>query len=171
MGSRLAWRFVPPIRDPLGGFVLHDVDLAVNKTLALAGRDEPRDFVDILFVHERVLPLSALAWAAVGKDPGFTPLSLVEFLRRRGRHRPEDMARLNLAVPFDPVASKARWLGALDDAEAFARAGPTDEAGCLYYSPELESFAAPDRERDLASQGLVPHFGAPGGVLPRVADA
>ncbi len=98
-----AWRFMPPIRDPLGGFVLHDVDLAVNKTLALAGRDEPRDFIDILFVHERVLPLSALTWAAVGKDPGFTPLSLVEFLRRRGRQRPEEVARLNLAVPFDPV--------------------------------------------------------------------
>ncbi len=165
-----AWRFMPPIRDTLGGFVLHDVDLAVNKTLALAGRDEPRDFIDILFVHERVLPLSALAWAAVGKDPGFTPLSLVEFLRRRGRHRPEDMARLNLAVPFDPVASKELWLGALADAEAFARSGPTDETGCLYYSPELESFTAPDRDRDLASQGLVPHFGAPGGVLPRVVD-
>ena len=165
-----AWRFMPPIRDPMGGFVLHDVDLAVNKTLALAGRDEPRDFIDILFVHERVLPLSALTWAAVGKDPGFTPLSLVEFLRRRGRHRPEEVARLNLAVPYDPVASKVLWLGALDDAEAFARFGPTDEVGCLYYSPQLQSFAVPDRETDLASQDLVPHFGAPGGVLPRVSD-
>ncbi len=77
---------------------------------------------------------------------------------------------MNLAVPFDPVVSKELWLGALAEAEAFARAGPTDEAGCLYYSPELESFSAPDRERDLASQGLVLHFGAPGGVLPRVAD-
>ena len=80
------------------------------------------------------------------------------------------MARLNLAVPFDPVASKELWLGALDEAEAFARSGPTDEVGCLYYSAGLESFAVPDREKDLASQGLVPHFGAPGGVLPRVAD-
>jgi len=165
-----AWRFMPPIRDPMGGFVLHDVDLAVNKTLALAGRDEPRDFIDILFVHGRVLPLSALTWAAVGKDPGFTPLSLVEFLRRRGRHRPEEVARLNLAVPYDPVASKVLWLGALDDAEAFARSGPTDEVGCLYYSPQLQSFAVPDRETDLASQDLIPHFGAPGGVLPRVSD-
>ena len=165
-----AWRFMPPIRDPLGGFVLHDVDLAINKALALAGRDEARDFVDILFVHERVLPLSALTWAAVGKDPGFTPLSLVEFLRRRGRQRPEEVARLNLAVPFDPVASKELWLGALDDAEAFARSGPTEEVGCLYYSPKRQSFAVPDRDRDLTSQELVPHFGAPFGVLPRVSD-
>ncbi len=165
-----AWRFMPPIRDTMGGFVLHDVDLAVNKTLALAGRDEPRDFIDILFVHERVLPLSGLTWAAVGKDPGFTPLSLVEFLRRRGRHRPEEVARLNLAVPFDPVASKELWLGALDDAEAFARSGPIEEVGCLYYSPNRQSFAVPDRDRDLSSQELVPHFGAPFGVLPRVSE-
>ena len=166
-----AWRFMPPIRDPMGGFVLHDIDLAVNKTLALVGRNEPRDFVDILFVHERVLALGALTWAAVGKDPGFTPLSLVEFLRRRGRHRPEELERLNLAVPFDPIASKELWLSALDGAEAFARRGPTEEAGCLYHSAAQEGFAVPDRERDLPSQGLVPHWGAPGGVLPQVVDA
>lgn len=47
-----AWRFMPLVRDPLGGLLLHPVDLAVNKVLALAGRDEPRDFVDVLFVHD-----------------------------------------------------------------------------------------------------------------------
>ena len=80
------------------------------------------------------------------------------------------MARLNLTTPFDPVASKELWLGALADADAFARTGPTDEVGCLYYDPALESFTTPDREKDLPSQGLVTHFGVPGGVLPRVAD-
>jgi hypothetical protein len=83
-----AWRFMPPVQDPLGGFLLHEVDLAVNKVLALAGRDEPRDFVDVLFIHDRILPLGALCWAAVGKDPGFTPHSLLDrdgkvFLRHR----------------------------------------------------------------------------------------
>ena len=75
---------MPLVRDPLGGLLLHPVDLAVNKVLALAGRDEARDYVDILFVHERVLRLSALCWAAAGKDPGLTPLSLLELLKRRG---------------------------------------------------------------------------------------
>ncbi len=77
---------------------------------------------------------------------------------------------MNLVVPFDPVASKELWLGALDDAEAFARSGPTEEVGCLYYSPDRESFTVPDRDKDLTSQELVPHFGAPFGVLPRVSD-
>ena len=67
-----AWRFMPLVRDTLGGLLLHPVDLAINKVLALAGRDEPRDFVDILFVHRHVLPLAAACWAAVGKDPGLS---------------------------------------------------------------------------------------------------
>ncbi len=165
-----AWRFMPPVRDSLGGFLLHEIDLAVNKTLALAGRDEPRDFLDILFVHERVLPLSGLTWAAVGKDPGFTPLSLIELLKRRGRHRPAEMERLNLAVPYDPITSKEQWLRALENAEEFARSRPTDELGCLYYSPDLGRFTLPLPGVGLEAQGLVVHFGAPGGVLPRVTQ-
>jgi len=166
-----AWRFMPPVRDPLGGYLLHEIDLAINKTLALAGRDEPRDFVDILFVHERILELGALTWAAVGKDPGFTPLSLLELLKRRGRHRAQDVERLHLAVPFDLIASKQIWLAALEGAESFAHARPPDEAGCLYYSAERGAFAVPRPGIELEDQGLVVHFGTPGGVLPRAADS
>ena len=166
-----AWRFMPLQRDPLGGLLLHPVDLAVNKVLAVAGRDEPRDFVDILFVHGRVLPLAALSWAAVGKDPGFTPLSLLELLKRRGRYRPEDFARLNLSQPFDVVAAKRTWLDALAEAESFARARPPDEIGCLYYAPRKNAFVMPSAPASLGEQGIVLHFGAPYGVLPRIADA
>lgn len=166
-----AWRFMPLVRDELGGLILHPVDLAVNKVLVLAGRDEPRDFVDILFVHGQVLPLAALVWAAVGKDPGFTPLSLLELLKRRGRHRAEDYARLQLAEPFDVVESKATWLGALAQADAFARERPPEEYGCLYYSTRQDRFVVPRSDASLAEQGIVPHFGAPGGVLPRAADS
>ena len=35
-----AWRFMPLVRDPRGGWLLHSVDLAINKVLALVGRDE-----------------------------------------------------------------------------------------------------------------------------------
>ena len=165
-----AWRFMPLVSDPQGGLLLHPVDLAVNRTLALAGRDEPRDFVDILFAHRGILPLAALNWAAVGKDPGFTPLSLLELLKRRGRYRPEDFARLNLVKPFDLVAAKEIWLAALGDAEAFAHSRPPTEAGCLYYSAREQRFMAPTTEAALEAQGLVPHYGAPGGVVHRIAD-
>ena len=166
-----SWRFMPLVRDPLGGLLLHPVDLAVNKVLALAGRDEARDFVDILFVHDRTLPLAGLCWAAVGKDPGLTPLSLLELLKRRGRYRPEDFARLHLAVPFDLPAARERWRAALADAEAFARQRPPEEYGCLYYSVHEQRFVLPEPDRALSDQQVIPHFGTPGGVLPRMADA
>ena len=151
--------------------MLHPIDLAMNKVLAVAGRDEPRDFVDILFVHRRVLRLAALNWAAVGKDPGFTPLSLLELLKRRGRYRPEDFLRLQLAEAFDLSEGKQEWLLALAEAEAFARVRPATELGCLYWSPQQLAFVVPRSDANLAEQALVPHFGAPGGVLPRVSES
>lgn len=166
-----AWRFMPLVRDPLGGLLLHPVDLAINKVLALAGRDEPRDFVDILYVHRQVLPLAALDWAAAGKDPGFTPLSLLELLKRRGRYHAEDFARLQLAAPFSLSSAKETWLAALADAEAFARTRPPEESGCLYYATDQGRFVVPDSATGLAQQNIVPHFGAPGGVIPRLSDA
>jgi hypothetical protein len=162
-----AWRFLPTIRHDLVGYVLHPIDLAVNKLLALVGRDEPRDFLDILDLHERTLPLGALCWAAAGKDPGFTPLSLLEILRRRGKYHQEDFARLRLSAPVELPALKRRWLAALADAEAFVRSRPPEETGCLYYSRSLERFVAPDAQ---GPTDAVPHYGRPGGVLPRVLD-
>lgn len=159
-----AWRFMPALKDPAAGYVLHPVDLAVNKVLALAGRDEARDFLDVLGLHEDLLPFGALVWAAVGKDPGFTPVSLLELAKRRGRYQPADFERLRLAGPVEPAALKTRWLAVLEDAERFIRSRPARESGCLYYSPSLERFVAPD-----AAPDAVVHFGRPGGVLAALA--
>jgi hypothetical protein len=162
-----AWRFLPPVRDEVGGYLLHEMDLAVNKVLALAGRDEPRDYVDVLWVHDHVLPLGALCWAAGGKDPGLTPRSLVELLKRRGRPRQEDLDRLQLVEPLDVISAKARWLSALEEAEGFVDGRPPEELGCLYYSPDKDTFIAPAPDVPLSDQQAVPHFGSPGGVLPQ----
>jgi len=160
-----AWRFVPTVRDARVGFALHPVDLAVNKVLALAGRDEPRDVLDALHFHRELLVFGALCWAACGKDPGFTPLSLLELLRRRGRVRAEDLARLDLVRPIDPQAIKREWLEALDSVEPFVESRPPEEIGCLYYSAARREFVDPRHETDAE-----PHFGRPGGVLPRILE-
>ena len=117
-----------------------------------------------------MLPLGAVVWGAVGKDPGFTPLSLLELLKRRGRYRPEEFARLDLAEPFDVVAAKEAWLAALDVAGAWIRTRPPAELGCLYWSAERRTFVM-SAASDAGSRGdatVIPHFGAPGGVLPQV---
>lgn len=165
-----AWRFMPLVSDPVGGWMLHPVDLAINKTLALAGRDEPRDFVDMLYAHETILPLGALCWAAVGKDPGFTPLSLLELLKRRSRYRPEEFARLDLVRPFDLVAAKSLWLAALSETEDFVRRRPPEEIGCLYWSTARAAFVMPSPTDDTQGDVRV-HWGMPGGVLPQLPDA
>ncbi len=159
-----AWRFLPAVASDVAGYVLHPLDLAINKVLALVGRDEPRDFLDTLDVHERVLELGALVWAASGKDPGFTPTMLLGMLRRRGRYHREDFARLHLVEQPDLPTLKTRWLTALDEAETFVTTRPPEELGCLYYSPSLQCFP---RRVDEAKD-LVPHYGRPGGVLPIV---
>jgi len=69
------YRFFPTQRDDTFGYGLHPVDLATNKIMA--GRQEPRDVVDLLTVHDKVLPLGAVVWAAVGKSLGFTPEGLI----------------------------------------------------------------------------------------------
>lgn len=159
-----AWRFMPTVRTPGVGYQLHPIDLAVNKLLALAGRDEPRDFLDILQVSREILPLGPLCWAAVGKDPGFSPLSLLELLKRRGRYRPEDFHALMVTEPIDLPRLKTEWLDTLADAEEFIRGAPPEQAGCLYYSPVAKAFVDPRLD-----PGAVPHFGRPGGVLPRIS--
>lgn len=158
-----SWRFMPTVHHEQFGYVLHPIDLAVNKVLTLAGRDETRDLLDTLEAHHGVLPLGPLCWAACGKDPGFTPLSLLGLLRRRGRVRPEDLSRLRLTKPVDVVDTKEQWLDALESVEPFVASRPAEEMGCLYYSAPRGGFVDPT---DIAD--AVPHFGRPGGVLPRI---
>lgn len=84
-----AFRFFPLVEDSLMGLALHPFDLATNKVLALAGRLEPRDWIDVLHCDEKLQPFGFLVWSACGKDPGFNPRSLLaEFPGSIGRRRP-----------------------------------------------------------------------------------
>ncbi len=56
--SRLEWaadsdyRFFSTLPDKSFGYVLHPVDLAMNKVMDAAGRRELRDIVDLVTVHQ-----------------------------------------------------------------------------------------------------------------------
>jgi len=163
-----AWRFLPVVESKTAGYVLHPIDLALNKVLALAGRDEARDFIDVMHVHGTTLRLGALCWAAAGKDPGFTPAGLLALLRRRGKYHPEDFARLRLQQQPDLPLLKTSWLAALEHAEQFIGGRPPDEVGCLYYSCSRQKFVSDFTDGD---PDVRPHYGRPGGVWPQVCDA
>jgi hypothetical protein len=137
--TRLEWaadsdyRFFPTVRDETFGYVLHPVDLAMNKLMAAAGRRELRDIVDLVTVHERILPLGAVIWAAVEKSPGFTPEGLIAEVRRNAINHPAaDWRSLQSAEPLDPRDISARLRAALDQAEAFVTRMPTDKLGFVF---------------------------------------
>jgi hypothetical protein len=135
---RLEWardsdfRFFPTIRDDVFGYVLHVIDIATNKTLAAAGRSEPRDVLDLLTIHDRHVPLGAVVWAAVSKDPGFSPEGLIGEIRRNARFLSDEYADLSLVEPVDAGAVARRLRAVLNEAEAFVRAMPVGKEGLLF---------------------------------------
>jgi hypothetical protein len=136
--TRLEWvadsdyRFFPVIADDQFGYVLPVVDLAVNKIMAAASRREPRDIVDLVTLHDRVLPLGALVWAAVETAPGYTPEGLIAEIRRNARYPADELRQLAADPPVDPDAVMRRLRAALDEAEQFVATMPSDKAGLLF---------------------------------------
>ena len=161
-----AFRFFPVQRDDLCGYRLHDADAATNKVLALAGRSEVRDFVDVLHLHATYLSLGALAWAACGKDPGYTPQFLLDYACRHVAYTQDDLDRLDLVAPLDLRVLKRRWLAAVADARETVTALPAEEAGSLYLGPDgrpQTPGAAPGSRR------LKRHIGSVRGAWPTVS--
>ena len=148
-----AFRFFPVQPDAELGFVLHPLDGATNKLLALAGRGELRDYLDVLFLHRNVLGLGALAWAACGKDAGFTPQFLIEEAQRLAHYPAVRLKTLMLREPVDLVECKLQWLAAVAEANALFLKLPSDEIGCLYL--------------DANGQAVIPDPVAPGFALLR----
>jgi hypothetical protein len=136
--TKLEWvvdsdfRFFPTIRDETFGYVLHPADLATNKVAAAYGRREPRDVVDLLTIHDRILPLGAVVWASVGKTLGFTPEGVINEIRRTARYTEADFRRVASDPPVDPAATMKRLREILSEAEAFVMRMPTDKAGLLF---------------------------------------
>ena len=120
------------MRDETFGYVLHPVDLATNKVAAAYGRQEPRDVVDLLTVHERILPLGAVVWASAGKALGFTPEGIINEIRRMARYTDADFRRIASDPPIDPAATMRRLWEVLSEAESFVTHMPTAQAGLLF---------------------------------------
>ncbi len=150
------FRFFPVVRDDTFGYVLHPVDLATNKVMAAAGRREVRDVVDVVTVHETILPLGAVIWAAVDKSPGYTQEGLIAEIRRNSRYPAAEWRAIATAEPIDPDIIMAKFRAALDDAEAFASRMPSDKIGLLFL--QGGKVVQPD-------PALLPHYQTHGGEL------
>jgi len=165
--TKLEWvldsdfRFFPVLPDALFGYVLHPADLATNKVMAAAGRREPRDVVDLLTIHEEILPLGAVIWAAVEKALGFTPEGLINEIRRQAQYRAADFQRVASDPPIDPAATMQRLRQVLAEAEDFVRQMPTDKIGLLFLEDGHPVLPDPARLDD-----YTPHAGQRRGHWP-----
>lgn len=165
--TRLEWvvdsdyRFFPVVEDELLGFVLHPIDLAINKVMAAAGRREVRDIVDLVTIDRTILSLGALVWAAVEKSPGFTPEGLIAEIRRNLHHPKAEWENIASSEPIDPATVTAYLRGALDKAEAFVVRMPTDKIGLLFLNDDKAVEPDPDRLDAYAT-----HAGSRGGHWP-----
>ncbi|MBI5548406.1 MAG: hypothetical protein HY901_31375 [Deltaproteobacteria bacterium] len=166
-----AYRFFPLVEHPDLGLTLHPVDLATNKLLAVAGRREARDWIDILHCHESLQPLGYLAWAASGKDPGLGPLAIIEEAARSARYTQAEVDGLQFDGPAPDVkALSARWHQAIAEAREIIALLPPEQTGKLVlHGQDLET-AGPELLRRQLPQ-LTFHEGRLRGAFPEVRSA
>jgi hypothetical protein len=166
-----AFRFFPLQEHAELGLTLHPFDLATNKVLALVGRLEVRDWVDVIASHERVQALGYLAWAASGKDPGFGPGAILEAAARSGRYSAEEVGQLAfVGQPPDAGELSRAWHRILDEARQTVTLLPPEEAGtCVLDIQGGLLGATPDTLPSALRAGRAHfHRGRIRGALPRL---
>ena len=142
-----AFRFFPAQPDELFGYVLHPVDLATNKASAAADRREPRDIVDLVTIHETILPLGAVISAAVGRFPGQSPEEMLSDITRHSRFTAEEFRVLATDRPIDVSDLHRRIRRMIEGAEQFINRIPSDAVGVVFLDggkpvqPDLEALA------------------------------
>jgi hypothetical protein len=164
-----AFRFFPLQRHEDLGLTLHPFDLATNKVLALVGRLEVRDWIDVIASDERIQPLGYLAWAACGKDPGFGPGAILDAAARSGRYSAEEVGHLSFeGKPPDASALGRAWHRILDAARSVVGLLPPEEVGScvLDRSGGLFRGSAQVLETALRDAAVVFHQGRIRGALP-----
>ena len=149
--TRLEWvadsdfRFFPTIPDAIFGYILHPADMAMNKAHAAVGRRELRDIVDLVSIHEMILPLGAVIWAAVEKMLGFSPEAMISEIRRNSLYPRSEWQELVAVQPFDPEIVYPKLRAALDEAEAFVNRMPSEKVGLLFLKDGKLVQPDPDR--------------------------
>ena len=168
-----AYRFFPLVTHPDLGLALHPFDLATNKVLALVGRLEVRDWVDLIHASDRLQPLGYLAWAASGKDPGFSPAGILEQAARSTIYSAAEVLSLAFAAePPDPADLSRRWHAMLVHARQIVEGLPYAEVGRCVLSRAGALFAGDAAAlRDAIDRGeLVFHPGRIRGAMPELRD-
>ena len=163
-----AFRFFPVEADPEFGWRLNFWDAATNKTLALFGRHEFRDYLDVQYLHARHLHLGALVWAAAGKDPGLTPELILDWIKRSTFYPAEKIKTVNPTELVDLVRMKQRGREAIAESESLITRLPMKEIGCFYLDAQGKPACPDPASAEFAR--LTRHFGSVKGAWPRIVE-
>jgi hypothetical protein len=169
-----AFRFFPLVEHPIFGLMLHPFDLATNKVLALVGRLEVRDWIDLIECHRRLQRLGYLAWAACGKDPGFSPTAILAEAKRSGRYNGSDISGLDFAGPLPDMGVLSReWREMLQEAEGIVHLLPASHAGDAVLASDGTLFHGGTQQLSAAIEQdtLLFHAGAVRGAWPQLKTA
>ncbi len=155
------FRFFPAQPDEIFGYVLHPADLATNKAAAAADRRVPRDIVDLVTIHEAILPLGAVICAAVGRFPGQSPEEMLSEITRHSRFTAEEFRVLAVERPIDVPELHRRIRRMIEDAESFISRIPSEAVGFIFLDkgtpvqPDLDALEKYQRNPG-ARRGLWP---------------
>ncbi|MFA7172088.1 MAG: hypothetical protein WC340_01530 [Kiritimatiellia bacterium] len=168
-----AFRFFPLIEDDYFGLTMHPFDLATNKVLALVGRLEIRDWIDVQQCSQKIQHLGLLAWAACGKDPGFSPVGILNEAARSSRYTHADLERLDFIEPPADICELSRcWKHMLKEGLEIIDFLPVEQAGkCMLSSDGTLASGGIDEIRQvLNSKQCLWHSGSIGGIIPNVIE-
>jgi hypothetical protein len=165
-----AFRFFPLMQHEDFGLTLHPFDLATNKVLALVGRLEARDWIDLIQCHDTIQPLGYLAWAACGKDPAFSPQSILEQAARSARYSAAELAALSFdGAPPDAAVLARKWHAILEQAQQIVTHLPAEKAAHCVLTAQGNLCVLPPQQipSALAADAIRFHEGSLRGALPR----
>jgi len=125
-----AFRFFPLVEHEDFGLTLHPVDLATNKSLALVGRLEVRDWIDMITSHDKIQHLGLIFWAACGKDPGFSPILILSEAYRSAHYSQAELDTLIFKEKISTAMEYSlKWKKILSEAKNIIDLLPENEIG------------------------------------------
>jgi hypothetical protein len=108
-----------------------------------------------------------MAWAACGKDRGYTPALLVDLANRHTCFQESDLQAEHLARPLDLKDLKKQWIAMRERAEMLCERLPPEELGSLYLDARDQPLT-PDPDQP-GFVGLKRHQGSVRGAWPKIS--
>jgi hypothetical protein len=127
--------------------------------------------VDTLTCDREVQPLGYLAWAACGKDPGFSPIAILELASRSARYSEAELRGLDFEGEAPDAAALARWWRtALETAREIVGLLHAQEPGRAVLARDgIPYRGSPTALREALTQDeLLYHEGRIRGAFPRI---